>query len=478
MQGLTVRVLFAAVLFISLFALATQEILDPDLFWHLRTGQLILETGSIPTNDPFSYTIPHRPWTTHEWLSEVILYAIYSLSGQEGLILFFAGIITVAFGLIYWLSPGKPYIAGLVTLLATLASAIAWGVRPQMFSLLLTAIILAALEGYRQGKERTLWLIPPLMVLWVNLHGGYLLGLALLGIYLGGAVISRWLQKESGPIRPLALAFVASLVATLFSPHGPAILVYPWITLTSPTMQSYIIEWQSPDFHQNQFLPFALLILLCIPSLAFSQKRPTATELLLLLAFGYASLRSARHIPLFALVAGPIISRHLEHFARSKGWTTLFSTTANRTRPGFALLNWITLLIVILGATLKINTSLTNNAAAQSKFFPVAAVDWMQSEGISGRIYNLYEWGGYLIWRLYPQQQVYIDGRADVYGDAFIEEYLDAYRMREGWLEPLQKYGVDLVLLDRVSPLANHLQADAAWERVYADDLAVILVKR
>lgn len=466
-----------AVLFLSLLAMATLELLDPDFFWHLRTGQLIWETGSIPRVDPFSYTIPGQPWTAHEWLSEVIFYAVYLRAGQEGLILFFALIITLTFGIVYYLSDGKPYLAGLGILLAALASAVAWGVRPQMFTMLLAAATVLILVEYRKGKRNLVWFLPLLMVLWVNMHGGYLLGLALVGMYLLGLLISRWLQQDTTPIRPLVLAFVFSFLATLVTPHGPGFLLYPWATLASPTMQSYILEWLSPDFHLVQFQPYALLLLLTFVSMALSRRPADPIELLLLSVFGYASLRSARNIPLFAVVAGPILSRHLWAVAESRGWANRLSPQATTNRV-LSLLNWILLLAAATGAAVKISYTLGNNQAAQSRLYPVAAVEYMEKEGLFGLIYNQYEWGGYLIWRLYPEQKVYIDGRADVYGDAYIEEYLDAYRMREDWQEPLQKYEVNILLIDRNSPLANHLQADPGWEQVYRDPLALILVKR
>ncbi|MBI3287142.1 MAG: hypothetical protein HYZ68_03755 [Chloroflexi bacterium] len=476
---MTVRRLYMAVLFVSIFALAAQENVDPDFWWHLRTGQLIWETRSVPRTDPFSYTIPNRPWTAHEWLSEVLLYGLFQLSGQEGLILAFAGLITASFFLLYREAEGKPYLAGLVVLGAALASAISWGVRPQMISLFLTALFLWVLGSHRRGHTRWVWWLPAFTALWANLHGGFVLGLAVLGAYLVGGSIERGWGRTSFALRPFVGALGLSIPAALITPHGLSFFTYPFATLYSPTMQAYIVEWQSPDFHQNQFQAFAALLLMVPLAWGLSRRPLDAVEILLMVGLGYASLRSARLIPLFALAAIPTLSQHLNAaWKRSVGgqrFLTAAPPSATSLRVG---LNLGILVLVIAGATVKVGAALANNAEAQRKAYPVEAVNFMIEKDLQGNLFNQYEWGGYLIWRLYPRQQVFIDGRADVYGDAYIESYLDAFRLREDWRVPLERYDIDLVLINRHSALASHLETDPAWERVYSDPLAVIFVKR
>lgn len=240
-------------------------------------------------------------------------------------------------------------------------------------------------------------------------------------------------------------------------------------------MQAYIIEWFSPDFHQAQFQPLALLILVTWLALSLSRSPLHPKDMLLLLVFGYAALRSARNVPLFAVVAAPILSSHLTSFWEGS-WLQKRLSQRDQSRPNLRLcaLNWLLLLIILSASSLKVALSLKENESLQRQTFPVAAVDYLEKEGQRGNIYNLYRWGGYLIWRLYPEGQVFIDGRADVYGDQFIEEYLEVYRVRRGWRDILEKHGVKLVLIDRDSALATLLHEDGDWRKVYEDEVAMI----
>jgi hypothetical protein len=185
----TTRQIFVIVLFLGVFLMTLRPIADPDFWWHLRTGQLIVQTRSIPHIDPFSYTKIGGEWITHEWLSEVLFYGLYELGGYGLLILTFSIIITGAFLISYLRCPQntRPYVAGFVLVLGAISTAPTWGVRPQMISLFLTSLFLFLLDGYRRyRKYRFLFPLPFLMMIWVNLHAGFLLGLFLIGIYIIG----------------------------------------------------------------------------------------------------------------------------------------------------------------------------------------------------------------------------------------------------------------------------------------------------
>ncbi len=478
LRTLEVKRLFILILFVAILVMAAREITDPDFFWHLRTGQWIWENGSLPRRDPFSYTLYGEPWIAHEWLTEASLYGLYLLGGQEGLILAFALLITSTFLLVYLRCKGKPYLAGFSVLLAALASAVAWGVRPQMVSLFLSALFLYLLQRYREGRSGLLWLLPPLMALWVNLHGGYLLGLALFLAFIVGEAITYLVDSERKPQRgrlvKMGAAFLASGAATLLNPQGWRILAYPFATLASPSMQSYIAEWFSPDFHQIEFQPLAILLLLSFLAFALSQRRPCPTDMLLFIIFAYASLRSARNIPIFAIIAAPILSEQLADVWEGSRLSQRFPLGKGESHPRLLAFNWLILVLALLAGTMRVAVTVSNNESLQRQKFPVAAVDYLEEKGLHERIYNLYHWGGYLLWRLYPQERVYIDGRADLYGDAFIEEYLKAYRGEPGWQEILSEHGVELVLIDRGSGLAAVLDHDRGWQRAYQDEVAVL----
>jgi hypothetical protein len=485
LAALSTERLMVLILLLSIFSMASQEITDPDVWWHLRTGQLICETRSIPRQDPFSHSIPSRPWITHEWLTEIMLYSIYSFSGQEGLILTFAAIITGAFALLYLRCAGRPYLASFVVIWAAITSAVTWDVRPQMISVLLSSAFLYILHLYNRGRRNYIWLMPPLMMLWANLHGSFLLGLVFPAVYIVGGMIANLFGRGNGQdlqwrdIRLLLIVTLISGAATVVNPNGIQLLLYPFGTLGSPAMQAYIMEWFSPDFHQIQFQPLALFIILVIVTLGLSRRVPSATDFLFLAGFGYASLLSARHIPFFVLTASPILTTQLLDIWRRSQWSRRFIVGRQQRTPALYLVfNWLVLSLVILGGVVKVGLVLLDNAEAQQHAFPVDAVGFIVEQGITGNMYNLYHWGGYIIWRLYPEQQVFIDGRADVYGDAFIDEYLQVYQLRESWQEPLGRYGVTLIIIDQGSSLSTVLNESPDWERRYLDEESAIFVRQ
>src|SRR5882672_2959278 len=193
---LETRRVFIAVVALGLFAMAARPVIDPDFWWHLRTGQLILQTHAVPHVDPYSFTRFGQPWTNHEWLSEVLIYGLYRAGGFAALIVGFAAIPAAIFLLVYVRCSGRPYVAGLLTVWAAVASIPLWGVRPQMISLLLAGLVLL-LRDLAQNKPRRWWWMVPLMLLWVNLHAGYALGVALLVLFLLGDLLDVAFGVES-----------------------------------------------------------------------------------------------------------------------------------------------------------------------------------------------------------------------------------------------------------------------------------------
>ena len=358
--------------------------------------------------------------------------------------------------------------------------------RPQIFNLLLTAVFVLVIERVKDGKwqARTLWWLPLLTLIWANLHSGYLLGVVLLGTYAVGDAAQRWLvAKPTARTLPLATIFqlfgvtIASFLAAAVNPSGIELWIYPFLTLGSGAMQAYILEWHSPDFHQTYFWPFAGMLAVGVLGWIFSEKRPTITELLLLLGTGAAGLLSARHIPLFAIVATPIIARHwYGAIAKSRFEAVLQDSQPKQAiKPLFAVLNWVILLVAVGTAVLYTFSKIDNNEAAIFARYPVAAVDYLEATGLDeARGYNSYNWGGYLIWRGVP---VFVDGRADVYGDPFLLRYRETFDVRPTWQEPLDEYDVDYVLMERGAPLTTVLTVSPDWIEVYEDDLAQIFVR-
>lgn len=480
---MTVRRLFTAILAVSLFTMAVRETLDPDMWWHLRTGQLILDAG-IPRQDIFSYTVPTNQWITHEWLSEVFMWLNFQIAGLIGLMLLFAVIAAAAFMIVYLRCEGRPYLAGFVIFLAATASAPFWGVRPQMFNMLFTAAFIFLLEGFKDDKigKKALWLVPFMTAIWANLHSGYLLGIAILGAYMVGE--SAGLLFGSGrerslnwsEIRWLGLMTLLSLLAAAFNPNGPALWLYPFFTLGSNAMQRYILEWQSPNFHMREFWPFAVLMIVGVLSWIWSRNAPSWTDALLFGGLAVAGLISARHIPIFAMVAPPIICRHLTIGLIATRFYPLISGRYQAKRAGkLTALNWALLLIAGTAAFFWIAGKASKNESEIARRFPVGAVEYLQANDMAGqRGFNSYNWGGYLIWRGIP---VFVDGRADVYGDDFLHYYRRTFDLSSRWQEPLDDFDVDYVLVEKFSPLVTLLQSSEAWQQTYLDDVAAIFTR-
>jgi hypothetical protein len=478
----TTRHLFLVLLFCALFVLATREITDPDFWWHLRTGEYIVENGSVPHTDIFSFTSSDKEWVTHEWLAEVFIYLLFRAGGFALLIVTFAGVITAAFALAFWRCNARPFLAGFVVLLGALASAPTWGVRPQMLSVLLTSIFLFLLDRYHEeGAAR--WVMPlvPLTMLWVNLHSGFAIGLVLMAGYLLGILVERARiprnQAGDRTLRILAFVFMLCIASVMVNPNGARMYSYPFETLTSPAMQKYIQEWFSPDFHLVEFQPFGLMLIALIGSALWSHARVPSTSILLILVFAYASLRSARNIPIFALVAIPVLTQQLAEGLRGSRW--LHGPTSRTGTPrALGILNSVLMVVLFAIVGFRIYNVTGNQSAVERATFPTEAVAIIQNQKPPPSLYNSYSWGGYLVWKLYPDYRVYIDGRADVYGDDFIEDFLRIYRAEPAWSEQLAKRDVRLVLIEPDAPLALALVASPDWQRVYADDHSALFERK
>jgi hypothetical protein len=474
----SIRRTFPLLLLLLIFALTAREIMDPDFWWHLRTGQYIVQSHTIPRVDIFSSTFAGKPWLTHEWLSEVFMYSLYRAGGWTALILAFSLIITSAFFFAYLRCAGKPFIAASSVAFAALASFPNWGVRPQMITLLLVSIFLWVLDDHAVLGTRCLWWLVPLMALWVNIHAGFSLGICMIFFFLVAtaleAVPARNRSSETmRRLSTLVYVFVACIAVIPLNPNGAKLYLYPLETLHSSAMRTYLSEWQSPDFHNSAFTPFAALLLITFAVLAVSPKRVRISSLVLLSGASYAALQSVRHIPLFAIIAAPILAEHLAELPLWARVNEKFESSS----PALNTMGVVTLILVGSIGVLRISRVLANQSAWERTEFPAAAVEFLQTQRPPGPIYNPYHWGGYLIWKAYPAYPVFIDGRADVYGDAFVLQYFQAARGHINALKQLDHYAIKTAIAETKTPLAALLRNDPHWTAVFQNNQAVIFVR-
>jgi hypothetical protein len=337
----------------------------------------------------------------------------------------------------------------------------------------------------RRGEGRHLWWLVPLMVLWVNLHGGFLMGLVLIGLTMVGIPLDAWANgerlKSTWPqLKTLSMVLVGCMLAVLLNPHGIWIYKFPFEIFLSPIQQQTVNDWISPNFHQSEAVPLILLILLTIAALALSPKRPRPSDLVFFLATLYMTLKSQRHMAILALVAVPMMADYLQHWvtAISAGrmFSPVLSTSSNlgRKTTFYALI----FLLPLFAFAWKLNNTVFSAPTQLAIDAPVKAVEYLQQNQITGNtLTDPNVWGGYLIWKM-PSNPVYIDGRIDMYGDEFVKEYLNIVFGFIDWREPFQRYGVQVVIVSPKSALGTGLRSASDWQEVYKDEMSVVFRKR
>jgi hypothetical protein len=470
---------FGSILLFGLLAMTARNAVDPDLWWHLRTGQWILETGHIPHIDPFSFTQAGHAWVAHEWLTEVVFFALWKHGGAATLIVFSAMITTAGFMLLYLRCPGKRHWAAAATALGAWAAAPSWGVRPQMFTFTLASILLWLVHA-GEGRPRLLFWIPPLFLLWLNLHAGFALGPALLLAYACGLLLETvvgstpW-QTTRPILLRISLLLLACFALVPLNPSGAHLFRYPLDTLRSEGMRSFIGEWFSPDFHVWMYRPFLLVCLLLFIALASSRSRLQLrgrVAVPLLFTF-FAALDAVRHIPIFILVVMPVIAAGIP--ARSPALADLGRLSSRA--PFRPIFNVAIVILITVFTLVKWVSLVREQNAREAAQFPQAAVAFLQASSPPQRIFVYYDWGGYAIWKLYPESRVFVDGRADLYGDDMLRQFKTAVQLRNGWRQVLDGWNVQALLLPSSCALAQALALDPAWHTAFRDSQAIVFLR-
>ncbi|MDQ6884372.1 MAG: hypothetical protein M3077_09100 [Candidatus Dormibacteraeota bacterium] len=498
---MTSRVLLQVLLFTAIFSLAAVPPVDPDLWWHLANGRLLLALGAWPHLDVYSFTAAGQPWVMHEWLADLGMFLAYQVGGLPLLVALFSGVVVAAAICLFTLLKGSglhPTAAVALTLVGALAGSTAWGVRPQLLNLAFAGLLVVGLQRYRRGQLRA-WYVVPFLWLWANVHSGFLVGVIIGGLFLLGEAVDAWRTGEGMPRRrltALAWATAAGLGLALVNPYGAASVLFSVGTLTSPLIQGNIQEWASPDFHSVAGFLFEGILFILLLGLLTGRVRARSSEWLIALALLYLALASQRHVPLFVIGSAPLVGRCAQALlevalalgpAAHRQLTAAAALRATPVRPGRTsplLLGAINLVLLVVVASGMVGYRAlpglqpAAEAAAISASFPVDAIDHVLALKRPIRLFNYYDYGGYALWRLYPAgSRVFIDGRVEVYGAGIFSQYLAVNYLASDWPQVLTRYQPDAILLPSNHPLVTLLRQDAGWRVVSQDRIATLFTR-
>ena len=473
---------------LCLLKIATPINYDPDLYWHLETGEYIVTHGMLPYSDFFSHTMSGHDWVLHEWLSEVIFYGIVTAAGFKGLDLFVAVLYTATFYLLFRLcrKVSGTETKALVVALLFFAPLIGFtSPRPQLFTYLFFVLYAGVLFDYKyQTSTRLAAALPAVMLVWANMHGASLVGIALLALFIGAEWCTVLMRQHTEPAQKTALKRLtlwALLAAgmTLFNPRFIEYWTYPFYVLNLDVAKGLINEWQSPNFHSLHYRYFLALFLLFFTVLIYSRKKPDLAEIAVPMFFITAGFTAIRHLPFACLAAAPFFALFLRHTplpqwrsARSKG----AGLRADMDQNLVCYLN--ILLLACVTGSVAYKQSLMSPEALIDVALPVKAASFIETHGIRGRMFNEYGEGGYLIYRLYPERQVFIDGRADLYGNEFMKEYFEIVNGSAEWKKKFETRSIDYAVLPKHVPLRQLLLNGGTFKLVYDDERHSVLVAR
>lgn len=487
-RSLTIERLAVWILFILLFAMAIRVPVDADTWWHLRSGEEMLDSGELLDEDIYSHSVPNREWINHSWASQIVMALFFRATGGQsgdistgalGLMIFTALLGTIGMVFVYRMCVGNIYSKAFVMVIGAATAAVFWSPRPQMFSFMLGAITLYILFLYKRHEKDYLGLLPGVMIIWVNLHGGFAIGFIILLGFIVGEVVGNILDAQEPSrvewrrLAKVIVIFVISLLALSLNPYGPRMILYPFETAGLQTLNLFIQEWQSPNFKLPQTWPFIILLLSVLGFGALVKRRIDWADLSLVTGTALLALWAGRNIALFAIVATPVLARMVDAFLQERGWII---HPMRKVRGARLVINWVLLSVVLLGALLKVAAdSLPENIDdIQAELLPIDAIAYLDENPPAGNLLNTYNWGGILIF-MQPDIPVFVDGRTDLYGDDFLGDYFGAYLGRSDWAEVIAEYDIQTIFLEDESALGTLLREDEAWSVVYEDDLAVIL---
>jgi hypothetical protein len=453
------------------WVIGSGRLVDNSFFWHLRTGEIILDHG-IPRSDPFSFTAHGIGWIAQSWLIEVVYGGLYRIAGGVGIRFFGAVLGATIAVLILRLAVRlchdrmRGAALGLAVLLAAFSL---WSQRPLLVGLLLFLglVWLVEVPDSRWARHTSV-VLPLLLWLWVNVHGTFMLGFAYLGLHLVG----RWLDGAvpwEGRERTLLVATAIGFVLAFANPYGPALVLFPIHLLGRGDVLSHVIEWKSPSFRELDGQALGLWIVLFVVTAARGTRRMSRRDLVIALPFLLLAFWAQRNIALAAIATLPLVAR---------GWARPAGAADTGDGERRSMLTGVLVVSALLAIAL-VSADVATTKPFDFAGYPVKAMQVVQRDGLLGsRLASDDGWGGYIILRYWPQQRVFVDDRYDMYPTTFMRRYLDLDERAKDWDTTLRRYDVEVVVWPTKGPLTPVLAESPDWVRVHADPTATVFVRR
>jgi hypothetical protein len=469
---------------------------DGDTGWHIRTGEWILANGRVPDQDIFSFTRAGQPWFAWEWLWDICFAWMHRHGGLAAVGLASMLVICLTFALLYRLvnrACGNPLVAIGLALVAACGATLHWLSRPHLFTMLFTVLLLGVLARVREGRTRLLWSLPALTVLWTNLHGGWVVGVLILAAFSAGEA-ARALVAAGGEERREAwrasmryLATAAGcLAASLVNPYFYHLHVHIWEYVRNPYAMKYISEFQAANFQNANAIYFEAMLALGAGAAIWHGLHRRFTEVFLLAGWAHLGLIAARNIPLFMIVAAPLVAPAVVAWlaalseAPVAAWIKKAAGLVPAAGEEIASIDRLWRVHAVSAAAFAVIVLIVTSPVATEKFKPDYDPKWfpmgaMAALDASDRVFTRDQWGDYLIYRLWPSgAKVFVDGRSDFYGEKFGQDYIDVLSVKYDWEQTLARYGVDTILLPTDASLASALKESSHWRVVYDDGMAIV----
>ncbi len=482
------------VIFILLLAAFTYGVLAPrllwdgDIGWHIRNGQNILASDAIPRADSFSATMPGQPWYSWEWLFDTLVAAVNDWVGLNGVVFAAGLVLALTLAIVFRVAlrrGGTVAVTIVIFSVAVVACSIHFLARPHIVSWLFAVLWFWILDAYDRGQANAcLWVLPVLMLLWVNLHGGFVLGFVLLGIFLVSSLLDFATRRDdksgaTSHARNIGLSILGCAFISLLNPYGYKLHIHVYRYLTNHFYMQHIDEFRAPNLRGLPSEFFVLLLAFTLGGMMAARFRLRWSEWLLIGFSASSGFWAARNIPiaslLLTMIAAPLFSRSGERpsavFSRFRRFRFRELELSLQSHVWPVVFVLLTLLVCIRGG--KLGGRVLTEAHFDANRFPVSAVNFLAERGDHEPIFGLDSWGGYLIYRRYPEQKVFVDDRHDFYGEAYLREYLKVLHLEPGWEQVLDGWGVHRIVFPAKSKLTDALPR-AGWQMTYADRTAVI----